>query len=623
MKYLHLLVAGTFFTWLMLFAVYYAQSMITTKIGLSNRTVSLNLSDLARNKEEKDAIMKAFPGHALDTIRPKRKVIMFYIDGFRESFIDGNFINYMGGYHGYRMKVFENEIKNDPEHIQFSTCLADAPTMTIQGVLKFLTGSYQSYLEIANQLKHDDEMLEDSFISQAISKGLKVKYFGGDSIANFYKSTIKDDYITSSKDMKDHSKEWELLYKGRDNIFNGADDWDFFILDSAALDNTGHIYCSNWQQNDDDIRRTEDLIKSIIDNLPQNMTFVILSDHGRDENRDHGGDTLGELYTMFSMHQKDYAFKIDTMNHSILTEGKLKVIPHVSIATIMSNLLQTYIPFSNIGPIQPEYLVYDDSYSSYDINKDMFKAILINQLQLTNYIKRYKEAENGESFKEIIDAMDNLIKEFETDKDLIFELVNSINKENNISNNQTESKKLIIQDINKFRSNFDEKVTKFDSSIKLLWSIPNTKLIPYLFLIALMFLVLFILISWEIRYCSTDGVQSDEKFINLSVYNMKMRYMSVIVQLILSCFVLRNYWLLFFSSLFNFWILYPFLISLFKTETINLLKKDANKSLAIWLVPLLIFVLCTVWSSTIMQNFKLIIFGASDVFLLFFIIYYI
>ena len=93
------------------------------------------------------------------------------------------------------MKIFENEIKNDPEHIQLSTCLADAPTMTIQGVLKFLTGSYQSYLEIANQLKHDDEMLEDSFISQAIAKGLKVKYFGGDSIISFFKSSIKDDFV--------------------------------------------------------------------------------------------------------------------------------------------------------------------------------------------------------------------------------------------------------------------------------------------------------------------------------------------------------------------------------------------------------------------------------------------
>lgn len=535
MKYLHLLVAGTFFSWVMLFAVYYGQSMITTKIGITNRTVSLDLTDLARNKSERDLISKVFPGHALDTIRPKRKVIMLYIDGFRESFIDGSFVNYVGEYHGYRMKIFENEIKNDPEHIQLSTCLADAPTMTIQGVLKFLTGSYQSYLEIANQLKHDDDMLEDSFISQAIAKGLKVKYFGGDSIISFFKSSIKDDFVITSKNMVHHSKEWEMLEDGYQFIFNNTDEWDFAILDSASLDNTGHIYCSNCQINDDDIKKTEQFIKSFIDNLTNNITLVILSDHGRDDNRDHGGDTLGELYTMFSMHQKDLNFKVNPMDQTVLSsQEKLDVIPHISIASTMSNLLQTFIPFSNIGAFRPEYLIYNDTQSEYDIHKDILKTVLLNGLQIIKYIKRYKEAENGSSFKEIIDSMDNLTNDLNAHYDEVFEILSKIDKENSNTDKKSDSKEKIIQSIIKIQRMFSQRIESFDNEMKTIWAIPNTKLIPYLFVVTLMFLFTFIAISCEIKYCYDDGNQNDGKFINLANYNMKARYIFVIIQIILS-----------------------------------------------------------------------------------------
>ena len=121
MKHLYILVAGTFMVWLVLFAMFSGQGIVTSKIGIDSKTISLDLRDLARNKEEKQLISDVFPGHPLKTIRPKRKVILLYIDGFRESFIDGDFVNYVGDYHSYRMNIFKDLIEADPSLLQLST----------------------------------------------------------------------------------------------------------------------------------------------------------------------------------------------------------------------------------------------------------------------------------------------------------------------------------------------------------------------------------------------------------------------------------------------------------------------------------------------------------------------
>ena len=117
--------------------------------------------------------------------------------------------------------------------------------MTIQGVIRLLTGSYPSYLEIVNQLKHEDELGEDSFIYQAIEKGLKVKSFGRDSISAFFENSIDQSYITSTKNMREFSIEKNFIDEGFKMIFDHPDEWDLVTLDSTTLDNTAHTSCSN------------------------------------------------------------------------------------------------------------------------------------------------------------------------------------------------------------------------------------------------------------------------------------------------------------------------------------------------------------------------------------------
>ena len=206
--------------------------------------------------------------------------------------------------------------------------------------------------------------------------------------------------------------------------------------------------------------------------------------------------------------------------------------------------------------------------------------------------------------------------------DEVFEILSKIDKENNNTDKKSDSKEKIIQSIIKIQRMFSQRIESFDNEMKTIWAIPNTKLIPYLFVVTLMFLFTFIAISCEIKYCYDDGNQDDGKFINLANYNMKARYIFVIIQIILSWFVLRNYLLLFISSLFNFWILSPFIIELFKIETINALKKEIKGSFALCLLPLLVLVLFSIWSTLIMQNLDIITIMITDMFLLFLTIYY-
>ena len=264
MKLLHILTIGVFISWLALFAVLYCQGIVTSKVYTSRKTISLDLKDLSRNSKENQLISEIFPGDSLETIKPKRKVILLYIDGFRESFIDGDFINYVGEYHSYRMRIFKDLLQTNPKNLQLSTCLTVAPTMTMQGVLRLLTGNYPSYLEIVNQLKHEDELAEDSFIFQAKQNGLRIKSYGRDSISAFYKNSIDQTFITSTRNMKEHQLEKKYINEGIQYIFNNPDEWDLATFDSTTLDNTAHTVWSNCKQNDDAIKRTEEIIDNII-----------------------------------------------------------------------------------------------------------------------------------------------------------------------------------------------------------------------------------------------------------------------------------------------------------------------------------------------------------------------
>ena len=77
-----------------------------------------NITEYADTEAEKKLISEVYPNS--NTIRPKRKVFMFFFDGLRESLVNGDFINYVGNYKKYRMDVFEKSFNKYPKKLQ--TC---------------------------------------------------------------------------------------------------------------------------------------------------------------------------------------------------------------------------------------------------------------------------------------------------------------------------------------------------------------------------------------------------------------------------------------------------------------------------------------------------------------------
>lgn len=249
------------------------------------------------------------------------------------------------------------------------------------------------------------------------------------------------------------------------------------------------------------MKQTEQIISHLIQNMSNDTSLVIVSDHGRDDVRDHGGNSLGELHTVFAMYQKGNTFEVDPMSKSILSQGKLRVISFMSLASTISNILQTSIPFSNVGAFRPEYLVYDDDASNFDIHKDVFKSVLLNELQITKYIEHYiAVAHKIKAQKGVIHLMEQFLHELKQNKDKMFEILSKIQSESQ-KNGQTTNDE-IIKMIQSYQTvSFSDKVEKFDNELNELWSIPNSENNYYLFAIAIIFfLVLQPVITCTVKY---------------------------------------------------------------------------------------------------------------------------
>ena len=237
------------------------------------------------------------------------------------------------------------------------------------------------------------------------------------------------------------------------------------------------------------MKQTEEIISHLIQNMSDDTSLVIVSDHGRDDTRDHGGNSLGELHTIFAMYQKDIKFKIDPMEKSILHQGKLRVVPFISLASTISNILQTYVPFSNVGVLRPEYLIYENNSSDFEIYKDIFKSVLLNELQITTYIQHYISVADKDSQKSVIQLMQSFLDEISNNKEKMVEILKRI-KGKSQDNSQNEKLEIISMIKDYQTTNFSDKVNSFNSKLNELWSMPNTKNTWYLIAIALLFLTL-------------------------------------------------------------------------------------------------------------------------------------
>jgi len=306
------------------------------------------------------------------------------VDALRESFVDGSFINYVGNYNGYRMKLFK-DLKNEyGDKLKMYTSIADMPTITNQRIKAISTGTLPSTFEMGGNMGSSEEVLEDSVIHQARAHNLTIRMYGDDFWIGHYPDTFDDYEVFPSLDITDLDSNDRIVRTRLLDQLENHTDWDILWTHVLGIDHAGHSFNNLGPELEKKLKDVEDLLSDVVDKLPFNATLAILSDHGLTPIGNHGGPSPDERYTFISFFQKDLVFQQEPM-----AGGLNPTVSQSSICSTLSALAQVNFPYSNIGSWIPEVISFKEGTSQIEKSKEQLRMFTQNQIQVYNYLKDY------------------------------------------------------------------------------------------------------------------------------------------------------------------------------------------------------------------------------------------
>ena len=158
--------------------------------------------------------------------------------------------------------------------------------------------------------------------------------------------------------------------------------WDIILTHLLGIDHAGHTYNSLSGAFETKVRDVEEIIKGVIQRLPDNATLAIVSDHGLTKIGSHGGGSNEEINTFIAFYQKDAEF----WN---ITKSKLVRKWQSSIWPTLAEISKINIPFSSIGSWIPETSVFSKNSSQMERVIEILRTYLLNEIQFSNYLEQY------------------------------------------------------------------------------------------------------------------------------------------------------------------------------------------------------------------------------------------
>ncbi|CAI2363875.1 unnamed protein product [Moneuplotes crassus] len=319
-------------------------------------------------------------------ILPPRKLIVILVDALRESFVDGDFINYVGDYKGYRMQLFKKLKEKYPKRLKMFTSIADMPTVTNQRIRGMSTGTVPLVFDLGGNAGVSSQIVEDSIIYQAKAMGKTIKMYGDDFWLGLYPTSFDEHEIFPSLDVTNlHDNDNLVRRRVLDQIHNHSD-WDILWTHTLGIDHAGHTFNTLGEGMNRKIKDIEQIIEEIIENLPDNTTIALISDHGLTPIGSHGGKSDDEIYTFVAYFQKDVDFPEDR-NPS----EKLKIISQISTCPNIAVLGGLNFPFSNVGSWIPEIITFSPNSTKHQQLLETLKIFVRNEVQTYIYITKYLE----------------------------------------------------------------------------------------------------------------------------------------------------------------------------------------------------------------------------------------
>ena len=172
MKIAIIVIIGWVFMLHMIALLSVVDRLFASRIETSNTGQFFNITEYGDTDEAKKLISDIFPESKI--IRPKRKVLMFFFDGLRESLISGDFVNYVGNYKKYRMDVFEKYFNKYPKNFKLATSLVQMPTNTYPRVNTIMRGNYPPFFNRVDETFEYGEATEDTIIDQILNNGYTI-----------------------------------------------------------------------------------------------------------------------------------------------------------------------------------------------------------------------------------------------------------------------------------------------------------------------------------------------------------------------------------------------------------------------------------------------------------------
>ncbi|BES91421.1 Metalloenzyme superfamily [Nesidiocoris tenuis] len=267
--------------------------------------------------------------------RRYNKIVIVIVDALRFDFIaDGNHMPFL-------FKVFQNHN---------ASCLVsaktDVPTVTLPRIKSIVTGDVSEFLDLILNFGAT-ELAQDNIISQAVSHGLNILFYGDDTWLRLFPKTFKRFEGTTSFFVNDfYEVDHNVTRNLKRELLNS--DWDVMILHYLGLDHIGHVEGPKGPSIPGKLKEMDDVFRMIFEyfkDLGEDGLIILTGDHGMKDSGGHGGSSFEEI-----------TVPVAIINGGCDRTSNGMVIDQVDLVPLLAISMGVPIPAASIGHVHPKLL---------------------------------------------------------------------------------------------------------------------------------------------------------------------------------------------------------------------------------------------------------------------------
>ncbi|KAH7097941.1 hypothetical protein BKA62DRAFT_714996 [Auriculariales sp. MPI-PUGE-AT-0066] len=285
----------------------------------------------------------------------------------------------------------------------------DPPTTTLQRIKGITTGSLSTFVDMGSNFG-GSEIKEDSLIVQLGRAGKTVAFMGDDTWLTVYPNNFQRNltFPFDSFNVEDlHTVDNGVIAHLFPLLRPGAPHWDTIIAHGLGVDHVGHRVGPDHPSMHAKLTQMNDVLRRVVNEMPDRTLLVVMGDHGMDERGDHGGDGERETSAALWVYSKGIPLASpENVNrfpkamrptaNFLGSDTPFRIVQQIDLLPSLSLLLGLPIPFNNLGTIIPELFGSAPRLSA---------ALSINADQIWRYLTAYRNSASGAELEGVWDEL--------------------------------------------------------------------------------------------------------------------------------------------------------------------------------------------------------------------------